>query len=175
MPITGRPSNYSQELAEEICSRIMSGESVIGMCREDNMPGEKTVYSWLAKHADFQQMYSRAREIQADRMLEEIIEIADDGKNDWMERYDPDNPGWQFNGEHVQRSRLRSDNRKWVAAKLAPKKYGDRVTQEHVGDAANPIATRLEVVLVRAPEDRQMINAAGDQVALPAISAVKRP
>jgi hypothetical protein len=51
-----------------------------------------------------------------------------------MERNDPDNPGWQANGEHLQRSRLRFDARRWLASKIMPKVYGDRITQEIEGD-----------------------------------------
>ena len=58
-----------------------------------------------------------------ERYAEEIIEIADDAKNDWMER-----EGFKtLNQEHIQRSRVRIDTRKWLMAKLMPKKYGDRV------------------------------------------------
>ena len=70
-----------------------------------------------------------SNEAQADALAEETLEIADDGKNDWMLDNDPDNPGYKLNGEHVQRSRLRVDARKWFASKVAPKKYGEKVEQ----------------------------------------------
>lgn len=72
---------------------------------------------------------------------EEIIEIADDGSNDWMERNDKDNPGFVANGEHIQRSRLRSDNRKWLLSKLAARKYGDKL--EHTGPEGGPIQVSI--------------------------------
>jgi len=59
-------------------------------------------------------------------MADEVMEIADDGTNDWIESNDPDNPGYRFNGEHYQRSRLRVDTRKWMLAKALPKIYGDK-------------------------------------------------
>lgn len=64
--------------------------------------------------------------MQAEGMADEILEIADDGRNDWMEiqNRDGDNIGWKVNGEAVQRSRLRIDARKWLLSKLLPKKYG---------------------------------------------------
>ena len=71
--------------------------------------------------------YARARDIGVDAMADDMLEIADDGTNDWMDRNDPDNPGYVVNGEHVQRSRLRVESRKWYLAKLAPKKYGDKL------------------------------------------------
>lgn len=80
-------------------------------------------------------------------MAEESLEIADDGRNDWMERQSQSekglgvNNGWVLNGEHVQRSRLRVDTRKWFAARLHPKKYGDKVTQEISGPGGGPVVT----------------------------------
>jgi hypothetical protein len=77
-------------------------------------------------------------------LAEETLDIADDGRNDWMERNDPKNQGYEFNGEHVQRSRLRVDARKWFAAKVAPKKYGEKVQQELSGPDGGPIQTKGE-------------------------------
>ncbi len=103
------------------------------------MPACSTVFLWLQKDPSFSEQYTRAREAQADALADELLEICDDGRNDWMQNADPDNPGWRFNGEHVQRSRLRMDARRWLAAKMLPKKYGDRVEQHHTGDAAHPV------------------------------------
>ncbi len=73
--------------------------------------------------------YTHAREIQADRMAEEIIEIADDATNDFMEKRGKDGrKKVEFNSENVNRSRLRIDTRKWLAGKLKPKVYGDKQT-----------------------------------------------
>ncbi len=83
--------------------------------------------------------------MQADTLFDEALGIADDGTNDWMERLDKDGQaaGWQLNGEHVQRSRLRVDTRKWAAGKLAPKKYGDKL--QHTGDGGGPIRVRPDL------------------------------
>ena len=96
---------------------------------------------------EFAVRYARAMELRCERMAEEILEIADDSSNDWMEREGlivPDH-------ENVQRSRLRVDSRKWVLSKLMPRKYGDRVTQEITGDANAPLITRIELVSVYPP------------------------
>jgi hypothetical protein len=84
---------------------------------------------WAAEKPAFSEQYAKARELLLEHWAEEIIEIADDGTNDWMERKNAEgeNIGWQVNGEHIQRSRLRSDNRKWLLSKLAAKKYGDKI------------------------------------------------
>jgi hypothetical protein len=96
------------------------------------------VFRWLESNDAFREQYARAREAQADTLADEILEISDDGSNDWMQRTGKDQePAWQLNGEHVQRSRLRVDSRKWFASKVAPKKYGDKL--EVAGDRENPL------------------------------------
>ncbi len=121
------------------------------------MPNISTVFRWLGKDkaseefATFRDNYAHAREAQADTLAEETLEISDDGRNDWMERQSESekgagiNTGWVLNGEHVQRSRLRVDTRKWFASKVAPKKYGDKITQEHSGTVQ---ITGIEVKIV---------------------------
>jgi len=148
----GRPSDYTPELAAAICSRIADGESLRTICSADGMPDKSTVFRWLASNEDFRDQYARAREAQADFYAEEIIEISDDGTNDWMERRSESekgagvNTGWVLNGEHVQRSRLRVDARKWYASKVAPKKYGDKFINEHSGVDGGPVEVVTEIV-----------------------------
>lgn len=98
------------------------------------------VYNWIMDDQDgFAGKYARAREIQAHVLTDELVDIADNGTNDWMERNDPENPGWLANHEHIQRSRLRLDARKWAASKILPNVYGDRTTI--AGDASAPLYT----------------------------------
>lgn len=126
---TGRPSDYTPEKGTEICVRIADGQSVREISRSDDMPAMSTIFRWLAAHEGFQEQYALACEARAHYMAEELLDIADDGTNDWMERFDKDGKsiGWTVNGEHVQRSKLRADTRKWLLSKLQPKKYGDKV------------------------------------------------
>lgn len=125
----GRPSTYSQEIAAAICERLSVGQSVREICRGDDMPAASSVFKWLTLHEDFAEQYARAKVAGVEALAEEILDIADDATNDWMERKDPDgqNIGWVFNGEAARRSQLRIDSRKWILSKLAPKKYGDRL------------------------------------------------
>jgi hypothetical protein len=74
----------------------------------------------------------------AEAIAEDILDIADNGRNDWMERNGEDAAGWLLNGESIQRAKLRVDSRKWLLSKLAPKKYGDR--QVIAGDPEAPLA-----------------------------------
>lgn len=128
---TGRPSSFTQAVADLICERIADGESLRSICADDGMPRKATVFRWLGdeKHTAFRDQYARAREAQADALVDEILDIADDGSNDWMEKKNADgeNIGWQENGEALRRSVLRVDARKWMAGKLRPKKYGDKI------------------------------------------------
>ncbi|HRP05296.1 MAG TPA: hypothetical protein PLV87_10330, partial [Opitutaceae bacterium] len=64
-------------------------------------------------------------------MADEMMEIADDARNDWMERRGEEDAGWQVNGEHIQRSRLRVDTRKWMLSKALPKLYGEKQEIDH--------------------------------------------
>lgn len=127
MAKVGRPSKYSQELADRICEKLACGQSMRTVCAGDDMPCMQTVFTWLRNNKEFLEQYTRAKEEAADAFIEEMLDISDDGTNDWMERNDPKNAGYDYNGEHVQRSRLRVDTRKWVASKLKPKKYGDKL------------------------------------------------
>lgn len=139
--MAGRPSIFTPEIAETICARLMSGESLREICREDGFPDIATVGRWLHRHDEFRTQYAQAREAQAEVLADEVLEIADDGRNDWMERHGKDDAGWQANGEHIQRSKLRYEARRWYAAKLAPKKFGEKVETEHSGGVTVAVAT----------------------------------
>lgn len=146
-PKTGRPSDFSDAMAAEICDRLCAGESLRTICRDEHMPVCSTVFVWLSKHKAFAEQYARARDVQADAIFEEILDIADDARNDWMERRGEDDAGWQANGEHIQRSRLRVDARKWMAGKLAPKKYGEKTALELSGKDGAPLIPVINVTI----------------------------
>ena len=142
---TGRPTSFNDTIADAICERLGDGESLRSVCCDEDMPNKATVFRWLAAHESFRDQYARARETQADSIVDEMLDIADDASNDWMEKRDKDgaNIGWQENGDAMQRSRLRIDARKWMASKMAPKKYGDRQVLEHTDPHGNNPFTAL--------------------------------
>lgn len=114
------------------------------------MPSRTAVLGWvLDDYEGFAGQYARAREMQAHSLADDVSEISDNGSNDWMERNDPDNPGWQANGEHLQRSRLRFDARRWAASKILPKVYGDKIQQEHTGANGAPLLPAVNVTISR--------------------------
>lgn len=112
----GRPSIYTQKLADQICERIADGESMRSISRDEKMPCMNTLFKWLREREDFVAQYAIAKDDAADSMVEDILLIADNEDQD------------------VQRSKLMVDTRKWIASKLKPKKYGDRIHNEHSGN-----------------------------------------
>lgn len=122
----------------EICRRIAAGESLVAVCRIEGLPSRALVYEWLATDENFRSIYAAARLVQADALTDEILEISDDARNDWIERQRQDgSTETVLDQEHVQRSRLRVDSRKWLASKLAPKKYGDASLIKHADADGN--------------------------------------
>ena len=107
--MSGRPSGFTQEIADTICERIADGESLRSICAADDMPNKATVFKWLAAFPTFSDQYARARETQADSLFDDVLTIADSSQDDPQDR------------------RVRIDARKWMAGKLRPKVYGDKI------------------------------------------------
>lgn len=128
----GRPTDYNEEIANKICDLISDGQSLRKICERQDMPAKGTVLRWVSVHKEFQDQYAYARELQADVLFDETLDIAD--------QYDPEND--TENPDHIQRARLRIDTRKWIAGKLRPKKYGEKVINEHSGPDGKPIQTQ---------------------------------
>lgn len=139
MSQTGRPSDYSLDLAADICVRLADGESLKGICTDEEMPSRATVFRWLSQHQEFQDMYARAREEQADTLADQLVSISDEV--DVVVKHEGEGVRLALDATAVARNRLRLDARKWVAAKLKPRKYGDKVQAELTGANGGPIET----------------------------------
>lgn len=120
----GRPSKLNSQKMDEICAQIAQGKSLVGILKRNpsRYPTYTNVMAALRKNEDFRQKYAKAKEEQADYLAEEILEIADDSTRDC---YEDDDGEHKVDHEHIARSRLRVDTRKWIAGKLKPKKYGE--------------------------------------------------
>ena len=129
VPRLGRPSSYSADMALYICEQLVTGRSLRSICAEDDVPDATTVFRWLDSVETFRSQYARARELQAERLAAETVEIADAASN-----------------EDYNTARLRVDARKWYASKLAPKVYGDRITTEVTGVDGGPVQVQHTVV-----------------------------
>ena len=116
----GRPTKFNADMIEVICCRIASGESLNAICRDAEMPCYSAVLNELERNPDFVGKYVRAREAQADLFAAQIVEIAD-------------NSPITDSADAINRARLKMDARKWATSKIAPKKYGDKITQEISG------------------------------------------
>jgi hypothetical protein len=134
-PTIGRPSLYTEELANEICVRLGLGESLRKICLDERIPSMATVMTWLSRKPEFLEQYTRAREIQAETQFDELIDIVDQhpdlahvvGKDGELIEV-------KFDSSYVAWMKLRVDTRKWTAARMAPKKYGEQKTPEEVHD-----------------------------------------
>lgn len=118
---------YSKEDIEKIFDRIIimisiDGYSIRKCLQQDKTPNSETFYKWIDEDEIKTKRYARACEERANILVEEMLEISDDQKNDIY----IDKDGFEQTDHNViQRSKLRVDTRKWIASKLKPKKYGD--------------------------------------------------
>lgn len=109
----GRPSKYNEEIANRICAQLTEGRSLKRLIEEDEgMPHMSTIFEWICTKPEFSEKYAKARQVQAEGYIDEIMDIADYGTED------------------TQRARLMVDTRKWYASKVIPKIYGDRLQLE---------------------------------------------
>lgn len=124
---------FTKEQIKDFKERIIfkvafENKSLNNILREDGMPKHNSVYKWLAEDKEFANNYARARDIRADVIFDEILEIADNKEGDFVEETKDDGTViTKVNHENIQRSRLRVDARKWILAKMAPKKYSDKI------------------------------------------------
>jgi hypothetical protein len=152
----GRPSIYTPALAATICERLASGESLRSICTSPGMPSWFIVHRWLldGKHLDFYQQYVHAREVQADFYAEEIVQIADTPMVGVKTKTDENGNVETTEGDMIDHRRLRVDARKWTAARLAPKKYGDRSALEHSGPGGGPMQFQPVINLLGRPDPK---------------------
>ncbi len=135
----GRPSDYTEDMAIEICARLASGESLVRMCKADDMPSVSTVYRWIQAHEEFRDNYTRAREDQADTLADEILDIANTPVVGVKTKTNEKGEVETTEGDMIEHRRLQVDARKWIAAKLKPKKYGDKQQTEVTGADGGPL------------------------------------
>lgn len=135
----GRPTDYTPELAAQICELIAGGKSLRSICGKDGIPVWETIRRWLNAHEEFRAQYARAREDQADVFADEIMEISqrvtDADTVDGKTALTPD------------QARVAIDARKWMAGKLRPRVYGDSGRLEL--DPSDSFQTMMQGLLKR--------------------------
>ena len=128
-PKRGRPSDYSFQVAISICARLAEGKSLRAICSEAGMPGRATVFRWIARHKEFRDEYTLACELRAEDLADEMIEmieIADDPCV-WVEKIGADGRAVRvLDHENLARVHLRMKALERQAARMAPRKYGNR-------------------------------------------------
>lgn len=116
----GRPSEYTAEIGADICQRMAEGRSLRSVCDDDDMPSRGTVLRWMDADPDFEAKCARARTLQADLMDDMVLDTAD-----------------ASTPETAAADRVKIGAYQWRAARLAPKKYGDRTVI--AGDKDAPV------------------------------------
>lgn len=144
---TGRPSTYTRETADAVIALMVADEpqSMREACKALGVaPG--TFAGWVVEdHDGLAERYARAMQVRATVLADEIVEIADDSRQDTDEEGRP-------NHEHIQRSRLRVDTRKFVLAKVLPRIWGDKV--QLTGDGGGPVTVKQEVDLTKLTDEQ---------------------
>lgn len=136
----GRKSTFNDKDAAEIVARLSKGEPLAVICRDDWLPCDDTVRNWADANPAFARDIARAREAGFDALAAECLQIAEDGSHDYKHKKRANGEEYEeFDAEHVQRSKLRIETRLKLLAKWDPKRYGDKVTQEHTGAEGGPI------------------------------------
>lgn len=141
MAKVGRKSDYSEALADSICSRLTNGESLRTICAESGIAHRSTVIRWYDKHPGFATRCARAMQESADSFLDKQIEISQqvvEGKID------------------PQAAKVAISTYQWIASKRAPKKYGDRL--ELAGDKDNPITVMSVAETLRQRFQRRLAS-----------------
>lgn len=121
----GRPTDYNEEIAREVCLRMADGESLRKICSDASMPDKSTVLRWVARHESFRDQYAQARELSQEAVAEEYFDLLDETP--------PMKPDGTFDAAAVAWYKNRADARKWYLSKIAPRKYGDKIQTEHSG------------------------------------------
>jgi len=109
----GRPTDYCDKIAIDICEQISMGKSLRTICQDEKMPSVRTVCTWKRKHPEFLQQYDSACIERSDMLVEDMLHIADTS--------DP---------SEAAKTRIQVDTRRWAASKMKPKKYGEQPESE---------------------------------------------
>jgi hypothetical protein len=131
-----RPSEYTPERGAEICEQMAQGKSLHSILQQPGMPDRMTVVRWLASYEDFRAIYAHAREVGLDHFAELTLAEAED----------------ETAPEKSQLARLKWDARRWHLSKMLPRKYGERITQEHIGADGAPIGVNALVANLTPPQ-----------------------
>lgn len=130
----GRPSKFTQQIADEICERLGNGEPLAQICRDEKMPGLTTVYDWQKSNEDFSASIACAREAGYDHIATDGLMIVDDVAEDPASR------------------RVRADYRLKLLAKWDAKRYGDKLDLTSGGEKIG-LSSEIEAARRRTADE----------------------
>jgi hypothetical protein len=145
----GRPSSFTQEIADEICARLAKGEPLASICRDEHMPAVRTISGWKDQSEAFKADFARAREEGFDKIAADCLDIADETAFDTIQGENGD----RANTEWISRSKLRIETRLKLLAKWDPKRYGDKVDVNHGGQDGNPLNMNWQITFVKPSDE----------------------
>lgn len=125
----GRPSKFTQEIADAICDEMINGRDLLDICNDDDMPGRASVYRWLKENPSFEAQYARAREALADYELAHLKKLAE-----------------SCNESNVNSTRVKLNHYQWRLMKIAPRTYGDKTRTEVTGAEGGAVKIESNVV-----------------------------
>lgn len=153
----GRPSDYTQEVADAICLRLSKGEPLAHICLDDGMPAVRTVSDWKASHAQFSADFARAREDGYDRIAADCLQIADTPVEGVETVVKANGDEEVRTGDMLGHRKLQIETRLKLLAKW-DKRYGDKMQQEHTGADGGPIKTESTVTISAEEAYKRMLG-----------------
>ena len=145
---------YNSEIAKEICDELSTSiKGITELCYENpHWPTFKNVYRWMHAHEDFRQAYARAKAFQVELLVEEALKSAFRKDEDTII---DGNGNQKCDHEWVSRSRLKIDTIKWIACKLAPRVYGERIQVENTNPNDDPQIINARKVVHQLMQDKK--------------------
>lgn len=138
-------SEIEQIFKSILFEMVVNGKSLRTILKMDNMPDITTFYIWIENDKEKSKQYAQAIKMRADLLFDEMLDIADDSSGDYIDQDIGDGIIVnKFDHEHVQRSKLRIDTRKWVIERMNAKKYNEKYLEDNEGkDLNKPIEIKI--------------------------------
>jgi|2_EtaG_2_1085320.scaffolds.fasta_scaffold06594_5 hypothetical protein len=108
------------ERIEELFTQVAMGSTLKAASEELNLLPEEfnNLYRLILNDNEINQIYQECRHVQAESLLDEIIDISDDNKDD--------KTGNRVNHDVVHRAKLKINTRQWVMGRLNFRRFGDK-------------------------------------------------
>jgi hypothetical protein len=150
---------FSREVADAICQRLADGESLNAICKTEGMPAESTVRAWALDDVEgFAANYARARAIGYERLADELLSIADTPVVGVKTKTNDKGETETTEGDMIEHRRLQVDARKWMLAKMLPKKFGDKIETTVQGPNGGPVKNEHAVTISAEEAYKRMLG-----------------